>query len=174
MNVINKALIYAYKCHLGQKYNGEDYFTAHCKEVQLISLQYVGKYIPEEFQNSVHAGALCHDVMEDCGQSYNDVSKALGDDIAAEIVFALSHEKGRTREEKANRKYYVGIKNTSYATFVKLCDRIANVKASVKNKSKMLETYRREQYTFKEFLFDGEYILMWNELDNLLDVKVGI
>jgi (p)ppGpp synthase/HD superfamily hydrolase len=65
--------------------------------------------------------AYCHDTIEDARVSYNDLKQAIGD-TAADIVFAITNEKGKTRKERANDKYYEGIRNTSYAVYVKLCE----------------------------------------------------
>lgn len=46
---------------------------------------------------------------------------------AAEVVYALTNDKGRTRSERAGEHYYAGIRDTPYAPFVKLCDRLANM-----------------------------------------------
>lgn len=79
-------------------------------------------------------GAYYHDSMEDARQTYNDVmrtaKKWMSDDqalTATEIVYALTNDKGRTRAERAGDKYYRGIRETAYAPFVKLADRLANV-----------------------------------------------
>ena len=47
--------------------------------------------------------------------------------MATEIAYALTNDKGRTRAERAGEKYYKGIRETPYAPFVKLCDRLANI-----------------------------------------------
>jgi hypothetical protein len=70
--------------------------------------------------------------------SYNDVKKiglklGLTEEqtfLAAEIVYALTNEKGRNRKERAGKRYYEGIRNTPYAPFVKMCDRVANIRYS--------------------------------------------
>ena len=79
-------------------------------------------------------GAYYHDSIEDARLTYNDVMKIartwMNDDqalTAAEIVFALTNDKGRTRKERAGEKYYQGIRTTPYAPFVKLADRLANI-----------------------------------------------
>ena len=76
-------------------------------------------------------GIACwgHDLIEDTRVSYNDCVKALGE-IPASIIYAVSNEKGKNRKERANDKYYAGIRETPGALFVKLCDRIANVQYS--------------------------------------------
>ena len=78
--------------------------------------------------------AYYHDSIEDARQTYNDVmnrartmmteSQAR---MATEMVYALTNDKGRTRAERAGERYYEGIRNTPYAPFLKLCDRLANV-----------------------------------------------
>jgi (p)ppGpp synthase/HD superfamily hydrolase len=88
-----------------------------------------------------------HDVIEDTRTSYNDVKEVLGRQ-AADIIFAVSNEKGKTRSERANDKYYEGIRETEGAVFVKLCDRIANVQYSKMMKSRMFEMYKKENENF--------------------------
>ena len=84
---------------------------------------------------AVMFGAWFHDSIEDARLTYNDVRKrarSLGLDeaqafMAAEIVYALTNEKGRTRAERAGVKYYEGIRAVPYAPMVKLADRMAGV-----------------------------------------------
>ena len=83
-------------------------------------------------------GAWFHDSIEDARVSYNDVKKialklGLTEEqafCASEIVYALTNEKGRNRKERAGKRYYEGIRNTPYAPFVKMCDRMANIRYS--------------------------------------------
>ena len=96
-------------------------------------------------------GAWGHDLIEDTRVTYNDVKKKLGE-TAADIIYACTNEKGKNREERANSKYYEGIRTTPYAVFVKLCDRIANVKYSKRMDSRMFEMYRKENAKFMENL----------------------
>lgn len=100
-------------------------------------------------------GAYYHDSIEDARLTYNDVmrlarqlmsdSQAL---IATEIVYALTNDKGRTREERAGEKYYQGIRETPYAPFVKLADRLANTTYSCTHanntNNRMKKVYERE------------------------------
>ncbi|MGN0035826.1 MAG: hypothetical protein ACI36X_01190 [Bacteroidaceae bacterium] len=106
-------------------------------------------------------GAYYHDSIEDARQTYNDVMRlakqwmtdrqAL---LATEMVYALTNEKGRTRAERANDKYYQGIRETPYAPFLKLADRLANVTYSCtrtnEGKSHMAMVYRAELPHFLE------------------------
>lgn len=105
-------------------------------------------------------GAYFHDSIEDARQSYNDVKAHaltfMNDEqalMAAEIVYALTNEKGRTRAERAGEKYFLGIRETPYAPFVKLADRLANTTYSYTCcnalNARMKDVYRSE---FPQFL----------------------
>ena len=100
-------------------------------------------------------GAYFHDSIEDARQSYNDVKAQaltfMNDEqalMAAEIVYALTNEKGRTRAERAGEKYFLGIRETPYAPFVKLADRLANTTYSYTCcnalNARMKDVYRSE------------------------------
>ena len=76
--------------------------------------------------------------------------------LAAEIVYALTNDKGRTRSERAGERYYQGIRETPYAPLVKLADRLANVTYSFRGtneaNTRMREVYVREMPHFLEAL----------------------
>lgn len=111
-----------------------------------------------------------HDLIEDTRVSYNDVMNRLGQEVA-DIVYAVTNEKGKNRDERANDKYYEGIRNTPGAVFVKLCDRIANVQYSKMTKSRMFEMYKKENTNFITKLGGGdiEYCEMVQALTNLFN-----
>ena len=93
-------------------------------------------------------GAYFHDSIEDARLSYNDVTRRAAAFMAAEIVYALTNDKGRTRSERAGERYYAGIRATPYAPFVKLCDRAANTAFSARaadgGNSRMSKIYANE------------------------------
>ena len=94
--------------------------------------------VGEEDLLPLFMGAWFHDSIEDARVSYNDVKKialkfGLTQEqafMSSEIVYALTNEKGRNRKERAGKRYYEGIRNTPYAPFVKMCDRMANIRYS--------------------------------------------
>ncbi len=135
--------------------------------------------IPKEDRIKVISACWLHDTIEDCRVTYNDLKEETSV-FMADMVYAVSNEKGKTRKERANDRYYEGIRNQKYATFIKLCDRIANATYS-KNKSSwdsseltaqtMFDKYKKEQKEFREKLYDKKYINMFVFLDNILEIK---
>jgi (p)ppGpp synthase/HD superfamily hydrolase len=126
--------------------------------------------VPDNIKRDCLVAAWAHDTIEDCRLTYNDVKKALGENVA-EIVYALTNEKGKNRKERANEKYYEGIRSTNGAVFVKLCDRLANVHHSVSTQSRMLDLYRKENVEFMEHLNredQKELEPMFKELEEML------
>lgn len=108
-----------------------------------------------ETYEAIMFGAAFHDSIEDARLTYNDVMKValkyMDEDyayMATEIVYALTNEKGRNRKERANDRYYQGIRETPYAGFVKMCDRMANYKFSKEEESRMVKVYEKEMPDF--------------------------
>lgn len=100
-------------------------------------------------------GGYYHDSIEDARLTYNDVMGIARDMMteeqalmATEIVYALTNDKGRNRAERAGEAYYKGIRETPYAPFVKLCDRLANITYSCSemngSNKRMKEVYKKE------------------------------
>jgi (p)ppGpp synthase/HD superfamily hydrolase len=164
------AMRYAAKCHrdTNHLYDGKPY-AHHLQKVANYANLYMA-YFADIHKDEILAAAWCHDLIEDTRQTYNDVSSHIGE-TAANIVYALTNEKGKNRSQRANYKYYTEMKQTPFAVYVKLCDRLANVSHSVDNKSSMLRVYRKEHAAFKDLLYDGNYQEMWRELEFLLGIN---
>lgn len=129
-------------------------------------VNWVRKYIGEVCEDEqdvlpIYFAAFYHDSIEDARLTYNDVMKiaeALMEKeqafLATEIVYALTNEKGRNRAERANEKYYEGIRAIPYASFVKLADRLANTayafSKGTADSLRMSKVYREELPGFLE------------------------
>ena len=115
----------------------------------------------------LYASAFLHDTIEDARMTYNDVVKFLKEfkgggfvlleDQVPEIVYALTNEKGRNRGERANDLYYQGIRQTKFASFIKICDRLANIQYTMMFvfANRMLDVYRREYPEFIRSISEG-------------------
>jgi (p)ppGpp synthase/HD superfamily hydrolase len=164
---------YGISCHeaTNHKYDNKPY-KYHLRMVRY----YAGKYVNVlnglqwDYVELILASCWVHDVIEDCRETYNDVLKNCGV-VVAEITYALSNEKGKTRKERANDKYYDGILKVEYADFIKICDRLANIKYSKMKNSSMLDKYRKEHEYFKLRLYKPEYSAMFYEMETMLNIK---
>lgn len=161
----------------------DDYipYEFHLKMVEKIAVKFMYLHVPNEQNDpsnptvsNLRYAALGHDLIEDTRVSYNDVKKVLGEG-AADIIYAVTNEKGKNRKERANDKYYEGIRNTDGAVFVKLCDRIANVQYSKMTGSRMFEMYKKENAEFVSRLRtegDTKILPLIAELQKLLNDPV--
>lgn len=163
------ARAYAIACHADthHTYDGEPY-AFHLEMVAGMVVRF-SHLLPDELRALALAGAWVHDVIEDARQTYNDVVKATSVEVA-EVAYALTNEKGRTRAERANDRYYAGIRANPVAHFVKLCDRLANATYAASKASRMAEVYRREYPEFRAKLWRDEFAPMFAHLEELLGV----
>lgn len=166
--LVNKARKYAARKHLMsfQFYDNHTYFY-HLKMAYHVALYHIS-LIPEEDRDEVLAGVWCHDIIEDARETYNDVKTFLNSEIVAEYAYALTNEKGKNRKQRASRLYYIGINEYKHATFIKLCDRVANVSYGILKGSNMTKKYKKELSNFKSLLYDGRYSDLWKHLEFLL------
>ena len=140
-DALEKIRSMAHQLHenVNQYYDGDKPYAYHLDKVAKEVYTY-GHHVlvGEEDFLPLFMGAWFHDSIEDARVSYNDVKKiglklGLTEEqtfLASEIVYALTNEKGRNRKERAGKRYYEGIRNTPYAPFVKMCDRVANIRYS--------------------------------------------
>lgn len=167
---------YAVEAHRNTNHFYDNYlpYEFHLRMVVGVAHQFIS-LIPVEKQGVVLAACWMHDMIEDARFTSNDVKNIVGEEVA-DIVYALTNEKGKNRKERGNEKYYDGIRNTPYATFVKLCDRIANVQYSrmkyftyIYGGKNMFDMYAKENTAFVEKLWCREYKDLFNYLALLCD-----
>jgi len=153
--------------HNGQSYDIFPY-TKHLRDVVTILEEH-------GFVNEYIIAGWLHDSLEDCNISYSKILKAFGKDVA-EMVYAVTDPKGRTRQEK-KVKVYEDLKNYPKAIAIKLADRIANIRNCIRmGNTEKLERYRKEDQDFREALRLHSQVncnLMWSTYDDLiLEVEV--
>lgn len=145
-------------------YDGKPYST-HLEMVEAWANYLLPNIYPYTTRENMelHVPILCacwlHDVIEDCRMTYNDVRKATNTHIA-ELVYAVTNEKGRNRTQRANYKYYLEMSKVRGAVFLKMCDRLANIEYSILSKSRMLKMYQDEHDYFMDKIYnahDGKF-----------------
>lgn len=116
MTLIGDAYNFAQHHHGGQvRDDGKDYFADHV-EIVVAILETLGN-VPEH----VIAAAYLHDVIEDCGVSYEELLLRFGADVA-DLVNEVTHE------GKADSKgYYFPRLKTKWGIMIKFADRLSNL-----------------------------------------------
>lgn len=156
-SLINKAKNFAIKCvYDTNHYYGKDedqvLYSYHLAKVFNVTMIFIHLVDHVYCREVVLASAWTHDSIEDHRITRGDLSKALDEGIMdvniAALSFALTNEKGATRADRANAKYYSDMKNVYYADFLKLMDRVANIEEDGDMKSK----YKKEMPNFFEKL----------------------
>ena len=180
-------IYYQHDVECNQKYGGSLPYSTHLKFVEAQGEKFI-HLIPNDFitnkdnmfsddvayKNIVRLALTTHDTLEDARMSYNDIKKLasnLGNTIAgemvADIVYAVTDEKGKSRAERKNEKYYKELKENKLAVFVKLADLSANTLFSKLTGSSMYEKYKKEFPKFKEKVYIEEYEEFFNYVENL-------
>lgn len=128
--------------------------------------------IPVDKIYTVIAGAWLHDTIEDARQNYNSIKKISNQEVAEIVRAVTNYGRGRDRDERMPHFVYEDIKKTPFATFVKLCDRIANVQYSKMTGSSMFEKYKKEHNHFRDMLYiEGENEPVWEYLNDIFNDK---
>ena len=168
-----RARDFAIKAHRSTNHMYDEYidYEFHLRMVVRNGEKFI-ELVPAEYRDDVIAGCWVHDVIEDTRENYNAVKNNTSE-FAAEIARACTNlGRGRNREERMPDWIYADIKATPYATFVKLCDRMANGQYSKMTGSSMYEKYQKEHEHFKEMLYvEGEVTEMWNYLEEIFGIK---
>ena len=146
-------------------YDGWDY-VIHLDAVEEVHQRFAHELDVPLDDEIISKACYGHDLEEDTRQTYNDIVKLFGVEVA-EIIHALTNEKGRNREERANATYYLNIRKTPGASFVKMCDRIANVEYSKSIGSRMFKVYEKENEKFMKSVDADRFPEMKKHLINL-------
>jgi 5'(3')-deoxyribonucleotidase len=167
-DVVERARNYAIRCHTKTKhtYNGKPY-EFHLEMVYNQALKYA-HLVPIDKRNNFLAAAWVHDVIEDCRETYNDVAMATNGEVA-DLAYALTNEKGKNRIERANAKYFEGIRQVPNAVLLKVCDRLANLMYSIETSPSKTAMYISENESFVKHLNDGSCDSAFTDLMELCD-----
>lgn len=172
-----KALEYAKKHHINQKYGKHPYYY-HLLQVQAVALEFAIE------SDHILIACLLHDVLEDTSVTKYDLMLDFDTNVVNMVSAVTNVDKNpvtgiplRNRKERALYTY-PNIAANPDAVLLKLCDRIANCRQSlheltVKDRGK-LGMYIREYGAFRKALYNPQQVeatLLWAELDALLHWK---
>lgn len=174
-----KAAEFAKNMYAGQLYDGKDYYETHLQYVVdeiadlLADADFNVYSFTDDFCEDLLSCGYLHDNMEDCGTTFNQLKDTFNEFIA-NVVYACTNEKGKTRKERQNDKFYSELAAQEYASFVKLADRIANTWYSKQSGSSMYQKYisERENFITKATNFKRELSEVEQKLVNLAVEKL--
>jgi (p)ppGpp synthase/HD superfamily hydrolase len=176
ITLVEKAKAYAIGLHngCGHTYNDGPY-EFHLQMVvdkvrafkKLIHAHpYYGK--KSKYAEALEAAAWCHDTIEDCGITYNDL-KAATSKLVADIVYGVSDEIGIDRTER-RLKTLARTRQSPLCVMLKLCDLYSNTSFSKESGSGMFKKYKKEYPMVRYALNNGEdWQELWLALDDLYD-----
>lgn len=150
-DLIARALAFATKAHEGQKrkYTDEPYIN-HPKAVANIILD-------QRMADEVVAGALLHDVVEDCGVTLDEIRAEFGDTVAR-LVYQVTDI---SRPEDGNRAARKAIDREHYGRAslegksIKLADLIDNTRSIVPHDPGFAKVYLAEKRLLLPLLKGG-------------------
>lgn len=169
---------------VAQTYDDVYPYAYHLAQVINTAGDFMPGDIPDSTKNMLCLAAAMHDCIEDARMTYNDVQKFIANYYqekfklsdkqvtqCADIVYALTDEKGRNRKERHSDKYWKILKATFGAAFIKMCDRLANIQYSKKTGSRMYKVYLTENAEFLQNIRGAidlpKYIKLYDYLNNL-------
>jgi (p)ppGpp synthase/HD superfamily hydrolase len=149
---------------IDQRYGGLPY-EVHLEQVVATAMKYI-YYIPEKDRTDVLDACGSHDVIEDTLLTYKDIIKITNKRVA-DLVFCVTDERGHDPKEILF-KTLPKIWPEPYAIFIKLCDRISNMKKSKESGHPVYKKYHDQYPIFRYALkYDDMYEDMWKELDEI-------
>ena len=170
LKLITEAFEYATKMHEGQyRESGEEYI---CHPVAIAQI-----CADMSFDTDCICAALLHDIIEDCPERTNlgEVKKRFGESVASLVDGLTKLEDMRfdakTKEEKSVenfRKMLFAISNDPRVIFVKLCDRLHNMRTiSAMTEEKQRFTARETMHIFAPMAQRLGMSKMKSELENI-------
>lgn len=163
--LIHKALRYAELKHRGQKrkVSGADYIT-HPIMVSYLAANYKRSKALE----TIICAAILHDTIEDTNASYNDILRRFGMPVAS-IVFELTSDPVALKavgKLEYLKSHMTGM--SSYALFLKLCDRLANLLDNPSAKQ-LAETREILRHLRKHRKLTKSHLGVMIEIEKILD-----
>jgi (p)ppGpp synthase/HD superfamily hydrolase len=164
--MVKRAILAATKGHNDANHMyGDASYTIHLAHVVDVAYRFI-HLVDIEDRPVVIAACWLHDSIEDARMSYNDVVKATDSRVAELVRAVTNYTRGRNRKERMPDFIYEEIRDLKNATFVKLCDRIANIESEGK-----IDMYKKENPHFRTMLYNEKYEVMFDYIEYIFTMK---
>lgn len=170
---LKRVELFAIKSHQDTNHYYDEYlpYQFHLNMVVKVAKDFI-YLVPTDKILNIIAACWSHDIIEDTRKNFKDIEKETNTEVAEIVRAVTNYGRGRNREERMPDFIYEDIKNTPFATFVKLCDRIANVQYSKMTGSNMFDKYKKEHTHFKKMLYvSGDNEPLWNYIEEIFNSK---
>ena len=178
-NRIGDARTWTLELHATQTYGKGNHIRPYFYHLEAVAnrvstrfyfwIHYAGVEYPDYYDQYFWCDLICaawlHDAMEDRGVSYNEIKNRFNVRVA-DLVYGVTTEKGRNRDERANDDYYCTMRSIRGASFLKICDRYCNVSEGILTGHSMLARYAEELPSFRDKIGVTQWDLM-NEFGEL-------
>lgn len=154
---------FAVRAHGDQKYGGDKPYVKHLDDVHGVLREY------GVTDRDLLTAAYLHDTLEDTHVTYRELADRFGRHVADIVrsVTLIPRWKTSGHAEQHDRTTRERTVKNPLGVKLKLADRIANMRQSVRDKSPKLAMYQREYPAFRSVLYRDEDAPMWRELDRL-------
>lgn len=163
------AFAFAEHFHGEQKYGNLPYMVHLAMTFEV----YLEHTAPDDLNAVIMKALWLHDVLEDTHCKPQFILDYFHDRRLLILIQAVTDKPGENRKAR-HRNTYPELAGDNWAVVVKLCDRIANVRHSIAEKSGFLKMYKREYPFFRKSLCGctrEPNASLWKTLDELMEWK---
>ncbi len=146
----------AFLAHNNQKYGNKPY-SFHLEEVSSLVKKYVRRYFSNGKDHNkktidIISASFLHDSLEDTNLKFSDILCFTNNEIANYVELLTNSEGKNKREITINT--LKKMKKSKEAVFIKLCDRICNMRNSKKNLPSLFKKYKEDLKVYNKELHE--------------------
>lgn len=148
-NLVQKALLFAYRKHKGQSRRDGTEYIVHPIRVA----NNVAQFVKSDNINKLMIVAYLHDTLEDTDTTYEEIKNIFGERIA-DMILELTNDKELRKKVGKTECLKQGILGMSeHSLTVKLCDRLDNVSDLTTSSEEFRQKYLKQTLELIEFMF---------------------
>ena len=163
--------VYANEMHKKRGYKYDEYeYSFHTNMVRKNVKRFAHLLPPHIKEEDMEMAADGHDLIEDCGVTYNDIKRRTNK-VVANLILAVSNVPG---EDRVERFFLTApkIRKSIGAMYLKNCDTMANMSHGKRTGNSMFEKYKSEHVIYKYAFYNKSKSIfqeMWDEFDKIIN-----